>query len=191
MKRTFLAIPVTLTEAFCDYLGEIKETLKRDRIVWVRPEQMHITFFFYGSASGELEKKIHDAAMRVSAATHPGTLEFNKLGVFPSVRRARTLWMAPEDDRYLKDLYLKLRKELQSVKAFTPGEKEFIPHLTLGRIKRTEDISQFSRLLKRFERRTILKTPAEKMVYYQSTLTTDGPVYTPLGIYAFDFQLSR
>jgi len=61
----------------------------------------------------------------------------------------------------------------------------FLPHLTLGRIKWIRNRSSLNRTLRTYQGIPLLETWLGNITYYQSILTPEGPIYKPLGVYPF------
>jgi 2'-5' RNA ligase len=59
-------------------------------------------------------------------------------------------------------------------------ERDFHPHLTIGRIKQRIALEKVEMILKKFEDEMIDQMIVESFVLMQSQLQRIGPVYTPL-----------
>ena len=98
---------------------------------WARPEGLHLTLAFLGGLDSESTRR----ALAVGAAgAGGGTLALRTagLGGFPSMERARVLWLGLEPSPALEALAAALRARL--LESELPCDpKPFAPHLTLGR----------------------------------------------------------
>ena len=69
-----------------------------------------------------------------------------------------------------------------SLKTYRRDNKSFKPHLTIARIKWINDINVLKEYLQKYKAKTIQKTKIEKIIYYESRLTSEGPVYNSIKI---------
>ena len=69
------------------------ETVKTPpKIVWVRPEALHVTLRFIGEVTADAVPALCDRLAPPIAMT-PFDVEWRGLGVFPSIRQPRALWL--------------------------------------------------------------------------------------------------
>ncbi|HLE19186.1 MAG TPA: RNA 2',3'-cyclic phosphodiesterase, partial [Syntrophales bacterium] len=134
--RAFLAIepPAEILKEIGKIQSRLKEACPFD-IRWVKPEAMHLTLKFFGNVSEEEIIAISRVVEKHTAAFAPLQLEVKKLGLFPSLRRPKVLWIGLEGDiTSLLVLHNKLEQGFEEC-GFAKEERSFRPHLTLGRIK--------------------------------------------------------
>jgi 2'-5' RNA ligase len=183
MKRTFLALPVETTSSFLIMYEKIRNELAGESIKWVPPDRLHITMFFFGATSDDMEFRIKKALATMQGASIDFRVVFDHLGVFPSKKNARVLWAGVENPKPFQHLYESLTIALEQGDAALERNHAFTPHLTLGRPKWIRDRSRFMQILESHQSIHLLSTRIDRLVYYQSILTPDGPLYKPLGIY--------
>ncbi len=63
-------------------------------------------------------------------------------------------------------------------------DRTFRPHLTLGRIKRINDIEKFKSLIMKYMNMVFQKQQVNEVILYESVLFHSGPVYSPLARYS-------
>jgi 2'-5' RNA ligase len=116
-----------------DATAELHETLPTAR--WTSTANRHVTLKFLGSTDHELIPEI-EAAIRTSAAAEPSSeLTLGELGVFPSLARARVLWVGLSDPAgTLTRLAARLDIALAPL-GFPVEDRAFTAHLTLARFK--------------------------------------------------------
>ena len=107
------------------------------RIVWVAPAGLHLTLRFLGEQPDTRAPALV-AAIEPPLAIAPFTVTWRGLGVFPSPRQPRVIWIGAGDGA--RELGLVEREISRRIGGLLPGEddsdaKPFHPHLTLGRIK--------------------------------------------------------
>ena len=177
--RLFVAVPFS-AEVKND-LGELINDWRRerDKITWVKKENLHLTLKFLGETP--LEKL--DALKRNLAASLNGpakfTLSLSGAGAFPNLNRARVIWIGVfEGKEKLSELTQKVEEATVPL-GFPAEERAFSTHLTIGRVK---DSRLSEPLLAKvractFEAQGII---VSEVVLYQSELAPGGSVYTPL-----------
>ncbi len=184
MKRLFIAIelPQQLIKDLEKELEEIKKGLKNLSIKWVKPSNFHITLAFLGYKEEEKIKEISEIVKNCCYFPQFEIL-FKNLGVFPTISRARVIWIGLEDPTgILKNLSSRLRDQLRKA-GFFEEEKDFMPHLTLGRIKRKLNLKEktlLEAILKKYENFNFGKLKAEKIALFESKLSPSGPTYFKL-----------
>ncbi len=134
--RSFIAIE--LPPEVKQKMGELEASIRRQRqfnVKWVEPESIHLTLKFLGNVSSGMISQLTDA-MRVAAiGTAPFRLEVAGTGVFPNLQRVRVVWVAVKGDvDVLGRLQQELDKGLEAL-GFPRENREFSPHLTIGRVR--------------------------------------------------------
>ena len=184
--RAFLAIepPAEILKEIGKIQSRLKEACPFD-IRWVKPEAMHLTLKFFGNVSEEEIIAISRVVEKHAAAFAPLQLEVKKLGLFPSLRRPKVLWIGLEGD--ITSLLVLLNKLEQGFEGcgFAKEERHFQPHLTMGRIKVPKcsgNQEQFMRDRGGCEAGSFL---AGGLGLIKSDLTPRGAVYTRLAWFPF------
>jgi RNA 2',3'-cyclic 3'-phosphodiesterase len=104
----------------------------RPDVKWVPEEKLHLTLKFLGERGEELVPTLSRAMDRVAAGTRPLDIAFGAVGGFPTLRRARVVYLAVAPDPKLELLHHDV--ELACAELGLPIEgKPFRPHVTLGR----------------------------------------------------------
>ncbi|MBI3551840.1 MAG: RNA 2',3'-cyclic phosphodiesterase [Elusimicrobia bacterium] len=158
-------------------------------VKWVASENLHLTLSFLGETAEERLPEISRASETAVSGHSPFDLEFDRLGAFGAPARPKVLWLGVgRGAQVLSKLAGALRCELKKT-AIAPQEepgREFSAHLTLGRVRGPKNIKSLVEALKTLKIPPGLVCRAEKLVLYQSRLSTQGPAYgivreTPLG----------
>jgi RNA 2',3'-cyclic 3'-phosphodiesterase len=98
---------------------------------WTKPEQWHLTLKFFGQVPEDRLPELIEAIDRATRGTGPIESALEDLGAFPSVRRARVLWVGLGDpEEKLRSLAERIGSECGY-----PPEERFKAHLTLARFK--------------------------------------------------------
>lgn len=126
-----LFIAVNLNEESRDYLSDAIQMLQRKASCgnFTRRENLHLTLVFLGEVSAERLDDVTSAMNRVKGKRF--RLSFMGFGKFKS-RGGDIHWAGVEKSEELFSLQKQLSAELEK-EGFTLENREYSPHLTLGR----------------------------------------------------------
>jgi len=157
---------------------------KYSNIKWVKPENIHITLFFFGELSAGDVSSIEEELSRLSEGFPPISAANRGLGQFPPKGAPRVVFSPL------------IEGEVECTRVYSAGYplfnrkfelkgKRYTPHITLGRAKRGKnpgfprEDEFFIKLNGFFE--------IERIILFESVLQSDGPVYNELS----SFKLQR
>jgi 2'-5' RNA ligase len=106
---------------------------------WTGEEALHVTLRFLGEVTGEDAAAIQSVLDACASAHEPFTLGITGLGAFPRMARAQVLWLGVEDGGATTRIVQCLDRALVKL-GFTPDERGFTPHVTLGRARSRKGI---------------------------------------------------
>ncbi len=174
--RAFVALP--LPDAFEGRLGALMRELGPSvpGLRFVRPEGMHLTLRFLGSATTEQLTTMGPLLASAAERCGRGEARVTGLGVFPERGAPRVLWLGLE----LPARYVALQRDCEAAAVaagFAPEERPFRPHLTLGRWK---DRAGRPRL----PETDLGRCPLDELVLFRSDSRPGGSVYTKVARYS-------
>ena len=178
--RTFVAIK--LHGSLHNTLSEVVEKFASSKasVKWVAPENTHVTLKFLGGVEESRLPEVYAACEKAAAGSKPIDLEMKAVGCFPSMKRPRVVWLGIEKGaEEVKRLQQKIENELGRI-GFPREEREFTAHLTIGRVKGKQGISNLCRLLEAERNIFIGSMQAETISVMKSETLPSGPVYTEL-----------
>jgi 2'-5' RNA ligase len=109
------------------------------------------------------------------------TINAKGLGVFPSARQPRVLWVGIEGNAVVK-LAVTVEAALEPI-GFLAEPRPFQPHLTIGRWRRfygaRKDLLQE---LERWKSYDYGASKIESVTFFQSVLKPDGALHVPLRV---------
>jgi len=182
MKRLFIAIKIEPDQSFTKIYRELCSKLGYENLRFVEPDKLHLTLRFLGDTD---ENKIPDIdlMMKKSAdASKIFTLNINNTGVFGSSYNPRVLWFGIENNDLLTQLQARIELDLTKV-GFFQDRQNFVPHLTLSRIKQLKDLKLFQKTIGEFHERKIMKQEVRSFSLIESILMKEGPIYHTLSTY--------
>jgi len=179
MKRLFIAVEVDLAEQFQALTRQLKHDLRNDGIVWVKSDLQHLTIRFLGETPDTKIEPVTKILTSVANSTQPFELQLDKMGVFGSRYAPETLWYGFSQFSLFKNLFKKLEKELLQI-GFQENYGNFVPHITVGRIKRVDNKKRFWETIEKLQPQFSQTIPVAQLKLIQSKLSSEGPKYRTL-----------
>ena len=178
MKRLFIATPIiTLSAEIQKISADLRFRLRHDDIVWVKGEVQHLTMRFLGATPPQLEAGTRRALADACANHAPFTLTINKIGAFGSHYHPKVLWLGFDHFEPFKAVFEDLEPRLQSL-GFEPNNGNFVPHITLGRIKNLHSKDKFWESVEAVQQQPFAQElQISSLNLYQSFLHKEGPEY--------------
>jgi 2'-5' RNA ligase len=132
--RSFIAIE--LPEAVISALSEFQQELKKygADVRWVKPQNIHLTLKFLGNIDDKDSDRIKKAIEGISKNCSYFDIRIKGTGVFPNMKNPRVLWIGVSENGILGGLQKAIEEAMSSL-GFEKEDREFAPHLTLGRFR--------------------------------------------------------
>lgn len=182
--RAFIAIDLSpeIQHRLDQVMKQLQQRLEKVPVRWVPVGNIHLTLKFLGDvslANVEVLKKIIQAEVH----GHPAfEISAGDLGAFPSLRRPRVIWVGVKAPLELNQIQRSIEMETARL-GYAQEEREFSPHLTLGRVSRAanpHDVVQISDALTACKVGFLGVTRVQNVRLYRSDLNPGGAVYTPI-----------
>jgi RNA 2',3'-cyclic 3'-phosphodiesterase len=181
MNRLFVALPIDkdvqeLLYPTYEYLLSQDYMLKT-----VSPENYHITVKFLGECEGNVANAIESTFLGITIPQGEIPYTVKGLGTFPDIKKPSVLWAGLDTDQNRISQIHKAVDSYASNFKFKEEREEFIPHITLARIRKGRKIA--GDLLKYIETNDAItygQSTFKKLSLYSSKLTPDGPVYSEI-----------
>lgn len=181
--RAFIALELSpeIKQALADYVAPLRALDKG--LSWTNAENVHLTLKFLGDV---FESQIENvtAALRETCASFPLIgAEISDSGVFPNAHRPRVLWIGiKENSGKLTELAQCIENECRRL-GFEQEERNFTPHLTIGRVKE----GKAANVVRALRAQPVL---ARHIVFHEcvlmmSELHAQGSIYTALARFPF------
>ncbi len=177
-KRTFLAISIPCSTEFPAMVERLKKNLQHEKYInYVKTNQIHLTLKFVGDTPAEDIPNIIEACQKVAKKHQPFTMDFDRTGFFGSNNVPRILWLGMNNQpKALFDLEADLLDAFDDL-GYLRDRQNFVPHLTVCRIKQLVDKQFFLQICKGIEQKTYLHADVKELIYFQSFLQPTGPIY--------------
>ncbi len=176
--RLFAGIPVSGAAEIelAGVLARLQQT--RWPVKWVRSEGLHVTVKFLGEVGEDRLPAVADALALAAQATGVLTFGCTGLGAFPSLSRPSVLWAALEAPAAMELLVDRVERGCAHL-GFPLEGRPHRPHVTLGRVRRGEQLPTPAKSLLEAEQLTGNFT-AERLVLYRSHPGDGGSRYESL-----------
>ena len=179
MQRLFIAIPITLDSEFVALTDHLKAHTGYDHIVWTEAKVQHLTLRFLGETPDPQIEPLIASMGQILKDVHYFQLTIDKLGVFGSHYKPTTLWLGFQDFEVLRQIHERIEKVLPTI-GFEADHGNFVPHITLGRIKNLANKNKFWQLFEQCQPTHTQTIDVNRIVLYRSKLRPAGPVYTEM-----------
>jgi 2'-5' RNA ligase len=173
--RAFIAIDVNDTVR--DNLIKAQERIgnKAAKIKFVERENFHVTLKFLGEIDEATAEEVKNALAEIAKNHRKHRARVKGIGVFPNPNYVRVIWAGVEDDEGIKAIAADVEREMRRL-GFKK-EKDFVAHITIGRVKFVRDKLELAMALKDLANEDFGEFDVEAIELKKSTLTPKGPVY--------------
>ncbi len=178
--RTFIAV-----EAVDGVHAQAQAAIERLRplavnVKWVEPENLHWTLQFLGDLRDEELAEVCRRVGKVVTNFEPFSLTGAGVGAFPKPERPRVLWLGANEG---SDKFCHLQSAIEqnlSVMGFRGENRQFVPHLTLGRVGPADDHAPLCDALGLLTDFGGGQMFVDEVVVFESEPQRSGPKYVPL-----------
>lgn len=179
MKRVFAAIKIKPEVSILNLIQELKLQFKYDRISWVKSENIHLTLKFFGEVDDEQIKNIKQIMEQVCINFKEFSFSLKGLGVFGSSYQPRVIWIGIKNNAEVKELANQLIGASSKI-GFVPDRQNFVPHLTLARIKSIENKGRLKQQVNSMNNYYFQEVKVNDILLLESRLFPSGPVYSKI-----------
>lgn len=177
--RTFIAI--TLPEQVLNEISLFIEAMQpyTRGIRWVKRNSMHLTLKFLGNISIAEVEKVYQAMEKIFQTPHDQfKLSTSRPGAFPDLKKPRVLWIGVKGSELeqLEHLRNEVEESLYQ-EGFPKEERNFSPHLTIGRVKDQLDLHLLTEKFSAYDFPEC-EIPVEELQVMKSDLKPSGAVYS-------------
>lgn len=173
--RSFVSVDVSIKDKISELQNKIikEQDWRLQQVKPVEKQNLHFSIFFLGEITPET---VDILKSRLSGLVfQPFTVTYRGLGVFPSVAKPRIIWMGTDAEgaEMLTNLSQKVVTSIQDV---VKPDKQFIPHVTLFRIKNGR--LRADNMLRKYQDISFGSDLIDRIYIKKSQLTQSGPIYS-------------
>jgi 2'-5' RNA ligase len=179
--RLFIAIELPRIPALPDVIEMVRKAAPANTVKWLEIDKMHLTLKFLGDVPTHQIKSIENGLQAAIHGHRPFSIELTGLGCFPNFSRPTVIWLGLKNPTgELKRLRDAVERHIAPL-GYPTEDREFSPHLTLGRVKRDLAKPVVGKIGQAMQALTISKLgewPCEAIRLMRSELRPTGPNYT-------------
>ncbi len=184
--RAFLALDVS--EPTRKRLDDVIRQLSvcTQGVKWVRADLIHLTLVFFADIDPQETISVREAARETALSSAPFEYDVGRMGFFGPPARMRVIWCGVQDTGgALASLHGSLEARLAQA-SFPREDRDFSPHLTLGRLKRPGREPALLDALRPLDGFEAGRERADHLTLYRSTLTPAGPIHEVVDRWPFE-----
>ncbi len=181
MVRLFVAVELEEPEVLkkvISFKNSVLACSKQGGIKGVEDENIHLTLRFIGEVPEDLLPKIYECVKNLENISR-FNIRVVGVGAFPNLSRPRVVWVGVREGT---EELSKLKKLLDAcLEKYVRLEKEeFVPHITVGRVKGSVDFTCLKEIVHTYENFNFGTSPVTKVKLKKSVLRPEGPIYNDL-----------
>lgn len=173
MKRLFVAVKVEPSPKMLEVYERMLEAFRYDKISWANPGNIHITLKFLGDTDENEIDKICNALEKCTTRSDPFEIFLEDVGIFGSRYDPKVIWFGIKENDQLQKLANYVLDELEKI-GYERDRQNFVPHLTVGRIKKIKSKKRFQNELEQFKDLKIQHSRIESFALFESILKQTG-----------------
>lgn len=179
--RLFISLDVNNKKPLVELQNKI--ILDNKNFSWLKPtseENLHFTIVFLGQI--ENDKIIEDIKSKLNEVKFkPITFHYKGLGVFPSLKFPRIIWVGIDETNKdkMNDIFINVKNKLIEIGIKLEDRCVYVPHLT---IFRTNRIFEIEKIVNKYKNETFGSDTIDKLSLKKSQLSSDGPKYSTIHI---------
>ena len=184
MKRLRTFIALDLSKPVRDKAVALQESLARSggEVKWVETENLHLTLLFLGEVDDRDVPAVCRAVADRCREHAPFPMSVANVGCFGNPRRPRTIWIGiGEGASEVVTLHDGLEETLLELGCYRREDRQFTPHITLGRVKHEGgSVDALAALLAKKTDWQGGEVSVHEVLVMSSELTPQGPIYSVL-----------
>ena len=159
---------------------EIKKVFDKDnKISWTRTtDNFHITYFFLGQTPIDTIEEIQKFLSEKYISIQEIEVKVKGLNYFKRKGKPSILYAEIEENKELTEIFNQLGEFLLAKNIIEKKNPKFIPHITLGRIKKASQL--FDNEIEVFKEPDFGQQNGIKIEIIESILHPEGALYKPL-----------
>ena len=143
----------------------------------VKPQNLHFTIHFLGEINEQEVTNISCILKDLDVSSF--RISFRGLGYFPNSRRISVIWVGVDNG---KKEFVELANQIEKklVQMNYSSDRQFLPHLTVCRVKTGRNKDQLIHAVEEFSDMNLGMTMVSSVKLKKSLLTPEGPIYTDI-----------
>ena len=176
-KRLFIAIKIDPTEELLRRIHFLKLNLTHEQFInWIPTNHYHLTLKFLGKVHQDRIGEISERIRGVLEEKEKFLMQLTNIGIFGSNYSPGVLWGGVDENKRIRILYQGISKVLSNI-GFSEDGQNFVPHISIARIKKITDKKFFQELIKKADLISCNQQKVNEIILYESILKSTGADY--------------
>jgi len=172
--RAFLGI--SIPEDLKQKIMQIQDNFSDFDIKFVETENLHFNLRFFEEIEDDRIEGLKKSLEEVCKSFEPFEINITGLGFFPNKNYIRVIWIGVKEGHEQFVAFASTIDNALNNFGFL-REENFVPHLTLGRVRSGRNKNELLLAIRKLENLEIGKMKINEIKLFQSILTRNGPVY--------------
>lgn len=183
--RSFIAVKIdeTVKLKLGDLLSEFQKN--KSDVKWVKQANFHLTLIFLGDILPETVDPLKNALQKAVSSLQPFKIEIKGVGTFGNPKHPRVIWAGAEPINQIQQLYNVVKTELTTTLQLAIEEREYTPHITIGRIRSTRGLKPLIDTVESHKSHFWGTSIVDSIVLMKSILHPTGPIYSVINKISF------
>lgn len=177
--RVFVAIELPEEKKEQLVLGRKSLEKVNAEVKWIEKNAIHFTLKFLGEVSGSKVEEIKNNLRHAISGFGPFKINIKGFGVFPHYVNPRIIWVGIHEREKLKQLH-QIVEEICFLSGFEKEKRDFIAHLSLGRVRYLKDKNGLIQKIKELNTLSFGEIQIKEISLMESWLYPSGAKYTCL-----------
>ncbi|RLD43892.1 MAG: RNA 2',3'-cyclic phosphodiesterase [Bacteroidetes bacterium] len=176
MRKIFLAIRIPIDPLSEVMIKELHRNFNFMDVRWIEPKYLHMTLKFFGPTNEKRIHKISESLQELFNDQKSIELTISKLAMFGSRGAPKVLWLGINEESQMKDFAKSIQENLDKIGLYA-DRQNFVPHISLGRIIKTNSSSFFQKQMKKYKIIELSSLMINEIVLLESIITNKGVDY--------------
>jgi len=176
MKRLFIAIKIHPQNTLVNLVQSIKMKLKNEKINWINLNNFHLTLKFIGETSETKIVEIENKIEKICNLISPFNIQLSGIGIFGSTYNPKVIWCGTNNSIVLSNLANEVHCAMDKI-GFPIDRQNFVPHITLARIKKIDNKNILLNEIKPFRSTLFQEVNVNELILFESILKKSGAEY--------------
>jgi 2'-5' RNA ligase len=157
-------------------ITKIQKRFSKFDIKLVEPENLHFNLKFIREIGENELKIVKNEMLKLKELFEPFVIRIKGIGAFPNERYVRVIWLGVKEG---KQTLMALAQRVDDIfeKLSFERDRDYIPHLTLGRVRSGKNKDELLSIIKELNDVDVGEMLVKEIDIVRSTLTPKGPIY--------------
>jgi len=180
MKKLFFAFIFEKTIDIESVIQQLQIQLASDKIAWINPEKLHLTIKYLGDTKEEFIPKIIETTKEIIKDFSSFNIQSKTIKIFGSSYNQKIIWMDILQNQKIILLNQKIENQLINL-GFLSDRQNYVPHITLGRIKKIKDKNYFKKCIQALDSTFLFSEEMQSFYLIENVLQkNNSSIYKPI-----------